>query len=96
MKVGILTFHHTANYGAVLQSLALSRYIKSLGHDVEIIDYRPEEAEKVHWNNMRFLKLLPPYRNPKFSLIDINAFKRFIKYLKFQEKVYWIFPKYNT
>ena len=84
MKIGILTFHHTANYGGVLQSLALSRYIQSLGYNVEIIDYRPEEVEKFYWNNMRFLKLLPPYRTPQFSLIDIDAFKRFIKYLKFQ------------
>ena len=73
MKIGILTFHHTANYGAVLQSFALSTFIRSLGHDVEIIDYRPREAEEFYWNNMRFLKLFPPYRTPKFGLIDFDC-----------------------
>ena len=84
MKIGILTFHHTANYGAVLQSFALSTFIRSLGHDVEIIDYRPREAEEFYWNNMRFLKLFPPYRTPKFGLIDFDALERYIKFWKFQ------------
>lgn len=41
MKVGILTFHYADNYGAVLQAYALQTYLESLGHNVEIIDYRP-------------------------------------------------------
>ena len=41
MKLGILTFHSVDNYGAVLQAFALQMYLKTLGHDVEIIDYRP-------------------------------------------------------
>lgn len=42
MKVGIITMHCPLNYGAVLQAYALQTYIESLGHQVEIIDYRPE------------------------------------------------------
>lgn len=41
MRIGILTFHSVNNYGAVLQAYALQTYISSLGHEVEIIDYRP-------------------------------------------------------
>lgn len=41
MKIGILTFHCAHNYGAVLQCYALQEILKSSGHDVEIIDYRP-------------------------------------------------------
>ncbi len=41
MKIGILTFHFAHNYGAVLQVYALQEKLKELGHDVEIIDYRP-------------------------------------------------------
>ena len=41
MKIGILTFHCAHNYGAVLQAYALQEYLKSCGHEVEIIDYRP-------------------------------------------------------
>lgn len=42
MKIGILTFHCAHNYGAVLQCYALQEYLKSLGHDVYVIDYRPK------------------------------------------------------
>ncbi|MBP3303102.1 MAG: polysaccharide pyruvyl transferase family protein [Opitutales bacterium] len=41
MKIGILTFHCAHNYGAVLQAYGLQEYLKSCGHEVEIIDYRP-------------------------------------------------------
>lgn len=41
MKVGIITFHHTTNYGATLQAYALCKVIEEYRYDVEIIDYRP-------------------------------------------------------
>lgn len=41
-RVGIITFHCTDNFGAVLQCYALQEYIKKeFGFDVEIIDYNP-------------------------------------------------------
>lgn len=44
MKVGILTLHRPANFGANLQAYASSAYIRSLGHDVRVIDYvRPRD-----------------------------------------------------
>lgn len=42
MKIGIFTFHCVANYGAVLQTYCLQEVIKSMGHEVYVIDYRPE------------------------------------------------------
>lgn len=41
MRIGILTFHCAINYGAVLQTYALQEYLKGLGHDVYVLDYRP-------------------------------------------------------
>ena len=46
MKIGILTFHRALNYGAVLQCYALYETLKDMGHDVEVIDYRPPYIEK--------------------------------------------------
>ena len=40
-KVGILTFHYSNNYGGVLQSYALYRFLQSLDVNVEIVDYVP-------------------------------------------------------
>lgn len=46
MKIGLLTFHRAINYGAVLQCYALYRTLIDMGHDVEVIDYRPAYIEK--------------------------------------------------
>lgn len=70
MKIGILTFHCAHNYGAVLQCYALQEFLKGLGHDVEIIDYRPNY-------------LLAPYKIFKASRTGSLIFriKSFIKSL---------------
>lgn len=38
----IITMHCPLNYGAILQTYALQTYLKSLGLQVSIIDYRPD------------------------------------------------------
>lgn len=43
-NIGILTFHYVLNFGAVLQSWALSSAVRQLGHQVDVIDYRPPDA----------------------------------------------------
>ncbi len=40
-KTGILTYHYSNNYGGVLQSYALYRFLRSFAMDVELIDYVP-------------------------------------------------------
>lgn len=47
MKIGILTFHWSDNYGAVLQAHALQTVLQSRGHDVQIVDYRPQQPESL-------------------------------------------------
>lgn len=63
MKIGILTFHKTDNYGAMLQAYALSYYLRNLGYTVCFIDYCPAYVYK-----KRFIK-----RNV------CNRLKRYIK-----------------
>lgn len=46
MKIGILTLHHAINYGAFLQCYALQEVLKSLGHNVSVIDYSPRFFKK--------------------------------------------------
>jgi len=41
IKIGILTFHNEDNYGAVLQTYALQKYLQSQGCLVEIVNFRP-------------------------------------------------------
>lgn len=42
MKIKTITCHNVYNTGASLQAYALIQYLKSLGHEVEIIDYIPD------------------------------------------------------
>lgn len=55
MKIGILTFHRSINYGAFLQSYALQHSLQNnlQGTDVEIIDY--ESKASVTYSNKRIL-----------------------------------------
>lgn len=41
MKIKTITCHDVGNVGASLQAYALSSYLSALGHDVQIIDYKP-------------------------------------------------------
>lgn len=58
MKIGILTFHWATNYGAVLQCYALQSYLKSLGHDVKVINYKPRQYDDNVYTFLRFRKFL--------------------------------------
>ena len=42
IKVGLITFHDTNNFGSYLQTYGLSRAIEDLGYECEIIDYQCE------------------------------------------------------
>lgn len=46
MRIGLLTFHRAINYGAVLQCYALAKTLASLGHEVQVIDYRQPRVER--------------------------------------------------
>ena len=67
LRVGILTFHNTTNYGATLQALGLSRALTRRGCTVEIIDYRPPIATA--------------YYRPRFR--EPDAIAKYVKRLKF-------------
>lgn len=42
MQIRIITCHDVYNHGASLQAYALQTYLESIGHTVEIIDYKPD------------------------------------------------------
>lgn len=42
MKIKTITCHDVYNLGASLQAYALQHYLKGKGHDVQIIDYKPD------------------------------------------------------
>lgn len=48
MKVKTITCHDVYNVGASLQAYALSAYLNQLGHEAEIIDYKPDYLSNHH------------------------------------------------
>lgn len=58
MNIGIITFHWATNYGAILQSLALQETLVNLGHNVEIINYKPKQYDDNILTFFRFRKFL--------------------------------------
>lgn len=57
-KIGILTYHRVFNFGSLLQTYALQKYLEDKGQKVEVIDYYPERLQK---------KRLLFHINPKWS-----------------------------
>lgn len=88
MRIGIITFHWATNYGAVLQSFALQKYLGILGHDVKIINYKPVQFENNLWTFLRYRKFL----NPKefiYSILKENKMELFrSNYLHLTERYY--------
>lgn len=48
MKIGILTYHRTHNYGGCLQALAMRLILENLGHTVYYIDYWPDYHKQAY------------------------------------------------
>lgn len=46
MKIGILTFQNTCNYGAALQAYALQSVLREMGHEVSIVNYENAAVTK--------------------------------------------------
>lgn len=59
MKIKTITCHDVYNAGASLQAFALQEYLMRKGHDVEIIDYKPEYLSR-HYS-------LTTVNNPKYD-----------------------------
>ncbi|WP_010419248.1 polysaccharide pyruvyl transferase family protein [Anaerophaga thermohalophila] len=62
MRIGILTFHRSINYGAVLQATATYKFLNQNGYKAEIIDYWPE-----YHSNMYDQFNIKTYKNLKFT-----------------------------
>ena len=74
MKIGTLTFHNAANYGAVLQTYALIKVLQALGVESEVINYLSPFNEK------RFRKKpLRNYLKPRelYNVIFNNSYQKY-------------------
>ena len=48
MKIGILTYHRTLNYGACLQAIATRVILEKMGHQAFYVDYWPKYHQNIY------------------------------------------------
>lgn len=91
MRIGILTFHWATNYGAILQAFALQSYLEELGHDVDIINYKPRQYDYTLINIIKHPSLLRHiwrfYLNSKKDIV-LEHFRA--QYLNRTERIFTI------
>lgn len=78
MKIGLITYHKTTNYGACLQCMALERILNSMNCQCEIIDYSSKEILKRELPNFVFQKNI---RRTIISFLTYLRKKRKYKYI---------------
>lgn len=85
MKIGIITFHASHNYGSMLQAYALQQTVLKLGHECKIINFRTKRQRNfykpfpIQGNKFTILKAI---RYPRLAIDDIRKHRRFEKFLK--------------
>lgn len=94
MKIGILTFQNTINYGALLQGYALNKKINEIDNNCEIIQYQCEAIDKkeqpMEFKNIKNIKDLIKFIMLKKSEENkLRKFKNFTQnYVSYSRKIY--------
>jgi len=93
MRIGILTFHRAHNYGAVLQCYALQEFLKSQGHDVEVVDYSLEfkTYKPTYWlKRTNIFAIVSEFLTFRYYRLNVR-YKKFnnfiVSYLNLSDKV---------
>lgn len=94
MKIGIITFHRTTNFGSVLQTYGLYKKISDFGYDCEIIDYRcPAIEERENLENIGFS--LSPRKIGRAILLQPALNKKAEEIKKFSKIKMRLSPPYS-
>ena len=83
MKIGLITFQRTENYGAALQCRALYTYLSKLGNEVEIMDYRNSIVEAPY-------RIIPRFRKNILKLF-FQYFYTILHYKEMRDKSHKFF-----
>ena len=87
MKIGILTFHASHNYGSMLQAWALQYYLNAHGHDAETINLRTKKQQELYnyplkpvsWKYKAYVKSLT---NPIWMYHACRKWQKYEQFLK--------------
>lgn len=85
-KIGLITFHDTANHGAALQAYATLSKVNSLGYNIELIDYSNEMRRSLYnfdkkimseIKNRQFLSIIKSVLGARTIIKRMNSFDEF-------------------
>lgn len=80
MRIGIITFHASFNYGSMLQAYALHKVLSDMGHDVEIINFRSKEQREMYHYPIRLSS--PEWSKPHMLIHYIVHFREYIPQIR--------------
>ena len=97
MRICTITCQHAYNYGARLQTFALARFLQQQGHEVEVIDYRPDymrgDVHLLFWPGLsikQWGKLILQFPDRLRAKRRQPYFDNFSKtYIPLTERIYW-------
>lgn len=93
MKVRTITCHDIYNYGAGLQAYALQSYLASLGHEVQIIDYKPDYLSR----RLSLTTAFPFYQDkPRYLQLAYIAAKLPSRWLANRDSCKRAFDEFNA
>lgn len=90
MRVGLINFHFVHNYGAVLECVALKKHIESLGHNVTVIDYRPDYMEQ------QFAVFPSPIKFAKWAQKDYANSSKLYRFYRMLRRAVQALYRYKT
>lgn len=87
MRIGILTFHASHNYGSMLQAFALQHYLKGMGHDVETINLRNDAQNDFYHYPLRPVKgkyknFIKDILSPKWMYHECRKWRKYEVFLE--------------
>lgn len=81
-SIGLITYHHTTNFGSLLQTYALYKTVTQMGYNCKVIDYRNDAVEK-----REFIKHI-------YQCKDLRELKEHIKYARFKKRKAKVFAEF--
>lgn len=100
MRIGIITFHASFNYGSMLQAWAMQSWLQKYGHEVKIINYRSVKQKQIYShpfaiNSLRSILALV-YKTLRFGTAYWNKRYRWNKFNDFLNSELNISKEYNS
>lgn len=100
MKIGIITFHASFNYGSMLQAYALQTFLERMGNDVEIINFRSQRQKNMYPKPLRFSSYQSFKQSVKRILLEPSSishlYKKWHLFDEFFNTHLHITKEYNT